>query len=514
MKFTKVALNKNSQKQSVIETALENLGLANPSYPAPQTIPFSELSSLKSKVKTSEIKALSFLDDIIMYNNKADQMIVDIEIGSPAQTFNVLLDTGSNVLWIANKNAECVRMERCEGIYHTFDPRRSSTCRRITREPLELSYGTGYAEGYGYNDKVTFPGDEFGAMYFNFVSAEKIRFDFSDGILGVGLQSSNSKFGEGYSFLDQLKEKNVISNVMLSQVYTGFKEGLLIVGEHTPQIQASIDNNGSDHHIGYCNISATLQGNYINPYWSCEASYMLLGHNSNSAVAFEDTVIFDTGSNYNYVTAKFANAISDLFRTFVDRKECGWYLIEDQDMLQFECDYSQELLNLQSLDFIFGNWSFWLPITKAFDRISRDRIRLNFLVFPYSQVGSNYLNIMGESFLKHFTSVFNKRDMKFQLFHEDPNYAPFRIDGSFRPEPNRLSIEDIEDIRSTGSSGKNHTVLIIVGCLLSALILSAAVFLTYRYKRSKQGQINTGYSEDVIQENTINSEERLVKDEE
>eukprot|EP00340_Litonotus_pictus_P001423 CAMPEP_0170527422 /NCGR_PEP_ID=MMETSP0209-20121228/12887_1 /TAXON_ID=665100 ORGANISM="Litonotus pictus, Strain P1" /NCGR_SAMPLE_ID=MMETSP0209 /ASSEMBLY_ACC=CAM_ASM_000301 /LENGTH=387 /DNA_ID=CAMNT_0010817927 /DNA_START=73 /DNA_END=1238 /DNA_ORIENTATION=- len=354
MKFSKVPLNKDSQKQSVVETALEQLGLANMNRPAPQTIPYHEFVSLKASIETSNIKPYSLLEDIIMYNNRADQMIVDIEIGTPPQKFNVLLDTGSNVLWVANKDFQCVKMQRCQGIYHHFDANRSSTVIRNTLEPVELSYGTGYVQGYGYNDKVTFPGDEFGTMSFNFVSAERMNFDFSDGILGVGLQNISPNFGEEYSFLDQLKENNVISEVLLSQVYTGSKQGLLTIGEHTPEVQAHIAaNGGSDEDIGFCNITPTLQGIYKNPYWSCEANRILLGHNWSTNTVFEDTVIFDTGSNFNYVTAKFANAISKLFKKFTDKKQCGWYLIKEQDTLQFECDDTRELLELESLDFVF-----------------------------------------------------------------------------------------------------------------------------------------------------------------
>ena len=69
----------------------------------------------------------------------------EIEIGSNSQKFNVILDTGSQVLWVPEINSTVSNKE----IKNFYEPNKSDTSQNMNKE-LEIIYGTGYCQGYFY----------------------------------------------------------------------------------------------------------------------------------------------------------------------------------------------------------------------------------------------------------------------------------------------------------------------------------------------------------------------------
>jgi cathepsin D len=79
----------------------------------------------------------------------------EISIGTPAQTFQVIFDTGSSIAWVPGK--EC-QSAGCRA-HKKFDCEQSSTC-QATENGMQLSYGTGQMAGRLDYDKFCFGADD------------------------------------------------------------------------------------------------------------------------------------------------------------------------------------------------------------------------------------------------------------------------------------------------------------------------------------------------------------------
>lgn len=77
----------------------------------------------------------------------------EVTIGTPAQTFKVLFDTGSSNLWVPCSN--CGFTDIACLLHSKFYCQRSSTCQQ-TSQPFEIQYGTGSMKGHVDYDTVTF----------------------------------------------------------------------------------------------------------------------------------------------------------------------------------------------------------------------------------------------------------------------------------------------------------------------------------------------------------------------
>ncbi|EIW65821.1 hypothetical protein TREMEDRAFT_46056 [Tremella mesenterica DSM 1558] len=104
-----------------------------------------EMELLKRKRSTGEVS----LTDVGIDASYSGQ----VSIGTPAQDFLVILDTGSADLWVAG--AGCDSSE-CQGTA-LFDTTSSSTF-SSTSQQFQISYGSGDAEGTLASDTVTFGG--------------------------------------------------------------------------------------------------------------------------------------------------------------------------------------------------------------------------------------------------------------------------------------------------------------------------------------------------------------------
>ena len=77
-----------------------------------------------------------------------------IQIGTPAQEFQVLFDTGSSNLWVPCTHCNSLACN----LHQKFDCSKSSSCEE-TNTPFEIHYGSGSMSGHVDYDKVCFEGD-------------------------------------------------------------------------------------------------------------------------------------------------------------------------------------------------------------------------------------------------------------------------------------------------------------------------------------------------------------------
>ncbi|BEJ11288.1 hypothetical protein CspHIS471_0107100 [Cutaneotrichosporon sp. HIS471] len=85
---------------------------------------------------------------------------VDVEIGTPPQKFESLIDTGSSVMWVISN---CTNQAEC-GQARVFNGSASSTLLQ-TQNPYEIQYGRGSAAGHVAHDQVTVGGQKVQAAF-------------------------------------------------------------------------------------------------------------------------------------------------------------------------------------------------------------------------------------------------------------------------------------------------------------------------------------------------------------
>ncbi|KAF8322232.1 acid protease [Clavulina sp. PMI_390] len=76
-----------------------------------------------------------------------------ISVGTPAKSYDVILDTGSSDLWLASSQCDV----GCSSVTNPFDTSASSSFKN-TQLPIDIQYGSGEVQGIIGNDTVTMQG--------------------------------------------------------------------------------------------------------------------------------------------------------------------------------------------------------------------------------------------------------------------------------------------------------------------------------------------------------------------
>jgi hypothetical protein len=111
------------------------------------------------------------------------QYFIDVEIGTPAQTFTVVPDTGSSNLWIYSHSCYSIPC----WTHSTYNSHKSSSYQKDGQD-FKIQYGSGGVSGFVSQDVASFGGVDATMKFGEVKSVSGISFYVSKmaGILGLG----------------------------------------------------------------------------------------------------------------------------------------------------------------------------------------------------------------------------------------------------------------------------------------------------------------------------------------
>jgi hypothetical protein len=271
----------------------------------------------------------------------------DIYIGSVFQKLSVILDTGSNILWVATKNCE-----RCRNFTQKFDFTLSKTFRDLNQSK-NITYAIGYVNGTYVQDNVFIslqnsPGlSGMGVENFKFllVNDEKaLDGTISDGVLGLGIDLEGDA---SVSLISMLHLQGHISKPFFSFFLTDSKRGSrLYIGD----IRENQNLSPFFSQMKFCAVKEKAH------YWQCDVQSLTFQTKSEKSQAnleffTASKVIFDTGTSFVIIPANDFIMLLPKFTSKALNNKCGI-----TPYLQFICqcssprDFDDIKLNLNNIN--------------------------------------------------------------------------------------------------------------------------------------------------------------------
>ncbi|CAD6572710.1 MAG: Vacuolar protease A [Cyphobasidiales sp. Tagirdzhanova-0007] len=169
----------------------------NYAYPPPQ------LSPEEASMRHIETNAVKGGHGVPLSNYLNAQYFSEITLGTPPQTFKVILDTGSSNLWVPSTKCTSIACF----LHAKYDPEASTTFKENGTE-FEIHYGSGSMEGVVQNDILTIGDLKIKNQDFGGATKEPgLAFAFGkfDGILGLAYDtiSVQHMVPPFYQMLDQ-----------------------------------------------------------------------------------------------------------------------------------------------------------------------------------------------------------------------------------------------------------------------------------------------------------------------
>jgi len=163
-----------------------------------------------------------------------------IMMGTPAQEFKVIFDTGSGNLILPSVGCD---MPGCNP-HKKFDPKKSSTAKTVVNErgegSTEISFGTGQISGDYIEDKFCVGGSICSQVRFiaaNEESPEPFEETPFDGIMGMGF--NDLSMGKGFNIVDDLNDSGQLPQGQFSVFLVDEGESEITFGGYRSEVLAS-----------------------------------------------------------------------------------------------------------------------------------------------------------------------------------------------------------------------------------------------------------------------------------
>ncbi|KAG9316875.1 aspartic peptidase domain-containing protein [Chiua virens] len=132
-----------------------------------------------------------------------------VSVGTPAQNFNLILDTGSSDLWVATTQCDA-----CGSGIPLFNPSKSSSYKNGS-STVDITYGSGDVAGYTSQDTVTFTGFSMTQVLLSVSqTSSNLLSNGLSGIMGLGWESISAL--QTTPFWQTLYSQNKLSSPVFS----------------------------------------------------------------------------------------------------------------------------------------------------------------------------------------------------------------------------------------------------------------------------------------------------------
>ncbi|XP_005187126.2 lysosomal aspartic protease-like [Musca domestica] len=255
----------------------------------------NEIRKLKAKYGgTPKAQARDLVKEKL-FNYVDDSYYGKITIGTPAQEFLVLFDTGSSNLWVpvapcSSDNAACEN-------HNTYDPSASSTYIE-NGESFAIQYGSGSLSGYLVQDTVNVDGLQIENQVFAAATSEPgDTFVYApfDGIMGMGFKAIavDDVTPPWYNMIHQGLVTNKVFSFHLTRDGTSDDGGLMVLG-----------GNDANHYTGdFTYVPVSEKG-----YWQFE---MTSAYANGVQLCDQCQAIADTGTSLIGVPSDQYEAIQE-----------------------------------------------------------------------------------------------------------------------------------------------------------------------------------------------------------
>ncbi|KAK0407323.1 hypothetical protein QR680_019135 [Steinernema hermaphroditum] len=243
--------------------------------------------TVSSRTQQSNDAASASKKQQTVQDYKDFEYLGNITVGTPPQSFQVVLDTGSANVWIPDATCKFLHAGQCSS-KHVFEQQKSSTYAPLPGRTFQITYGTGAATGILGSDTLCFGNSQLCVANQTFGQATDIGTFFEgnplDGILGLGFQSL-AVDGVKPPFI-----RAVESGLLKEPIFTVYLE------HHEGNVDArggvftygGLDDENCGPVIAYENLSSAT-------YWQFTIRGIQVGKLYNSSTHYE--VISDTGTS-------------------------------------------------------------------------------------------------------------------------------------------------------------------------------------------------------------------------
>lgn len=264
------------------------------------------------------------LDNLLTYYN------IEVEVGTPAQTFNLLIDTGSSDMWIIGEGNEYCSTSAsaiADGtgvnctISGVFNSSSSSTYHKNNTD-FFISYGDQtVAEGDWVMDTLTLDGNKIKDMSFGLGSTT----NSSMGVLGIGYSTNEATLSTTSSYTYENLPLRLVS------------DGLI----NTPAYSLWLNDINADRGnilfgaVDHDKYSGSLTSMKIQSLTNSDPSEFLIDFSSltfksgdtSTDVALNSSMLalLDSGTSLTYFPSDIASSLFDLFNASYS-KSIGYYL--------------------------------------------------------------------------------------------------------------------------------------------------------------------------------------------
>ncbi|KAI0136251.1 aspartic peptidase domain-containing protein [Xylariales sp. AK1849] len=314
-------------------------------------------------------------------NRSSESYFLQLYIGTPEQPVKVIIDTGSDELWVNPNCSSSGDAQQCNS-YGFYDPRKSSTMNN-TQATTNVSYADGsQVDLTYYTDTITLstglqvPGAKFGLG--------TASTGLTSGILGLGFGESTANT-DYQNFIDQLASQQITNSKAFSLALgnqTTSSGGIIIFG--------GVDTKKFSGQLVPNDILPNQNGESISRYWIQTTSIGLITSDGKSTnySGSDLAMVLDTGTTLTLLPTALVNAMAHDFQATMDEK-VGAYVLS-----------CSQLQNGSFVNFSFGSVAIAVPIS--------DFIYQSGQTCLMGAQPSDEISILGLNFLRSAYVVFDQ----------------------------------------------------------------------------------------------------------